>query len=95
MPKIIIIQPFKFAHFGYQVEEFEPSDEPRDTTDECAAVAISEGWAAEVGQRPERSDPGEQISGATVDGQQLAPIAPAPARTKKALAGAPENKAAE
>lgn len=95
MPKIIIIQPFKFAHFGYQVEEFEPSAEPRDTTDECAAVAISEGWAAEVGQRPEHSDPGEQISGAAVDGQQLEPIAPAPVRSKKAHAGAPENKAAE
>lgn len=95
MPKIIIKQLFKFAHFGYQVEEFEPSDEPRDTTDECAAVAIAEGWADEAGERPADSDAGEQLSGATVDGQQLAPITAAPVRTRKALAGAPENKASE
>lgn len=45
MPQIIVKQPFKFAHFGYQVEEFEPSDEPRETSDECAALALQEGWA--------------------------------------------------
>ena len=45
MPKIIVTQGFKFAHHGYQVEVFEASDEPRDTTDECAELALSEGWA--------------------------------------------------
>ena len=45
MPKIIVTQPFKFAHHGYQVEEFEPSYAPRDTSDECAELACAEGWA--------------------------------------------------
>lgn len=45
MPDIIVLQKFKFAHHGYQVEEFEPCDEPRPTTDECAALAVGEGWA--------------------------------------------------
>ena len=45
MPQIIVLQPFKWAHHGYQVEEFAPADEPVTTTDECAAVAVPEGWA--------------------------------------------------
>jgi hypothetical protein len=45
MPQITVLQPFKFAHHGYQVEEFEPSDEPRETSDECADIAVREGWA--------------------------------------------------
>lgn len=49
MPQIIVLQAFKFAHHGYQVEEFEPSAEPRDTTDECADLAIAEGWAHPAG----------------------------------------------
>lgn len=43
--KIIVIKPFKFAHAGIHVEEFTPSSEPIDTTDECADVAITEKWA--------------------------------------------------
>lgn len=45
MPLIIITKPFKFAHHGYRVEEFQASDEPRETTDECAELAVAEGWA--------------------------------------------------
>lgn len=45
MPQIIVTQPFRFAHHGHDVEAFEPGAEPRDTTDECAALAIAEGWA--------------------------------------------------
>lgn len=45
MPKIVVIKPFKFAHHGYQVEEFEPSQEPVETSSECAEIAIREGWA--------------------------------------------------
>lgn len=44
MPKIIVTEAFKFAHHGYKVEEFEASDEPRETTDEVAA------WVAEHGR---------------------------------------------
>ena len=45
MPLIIVTQFFKFAHQGIHVEEFEPSERPRDTTDECAEIAVREGWA--------------------------------------------------
>lgn len=48
MPKIIVTQPFKFAHHGYKVEEFEVSMQPRETTEECAALAIAEGWAEDA-----------------------------------------------
>jgi hypothetical protein len=45
MKHIIVLEPFKFAHHGYQVEEFAPSKEPVETTDECAELAIAEKWA--------------------------------------------------
>jgi hypothetical protein len=51
MPQIIVDQPFKFAHRGCDVEEFEPSADPRETTDECARVACEEGWARLAGDR--------------------------------------------
>lgn len=52
MPQIKVIKPFKFAHQGYQVEEFEVSDDPKETTDECAELAIAEGWAAPAADDP-------------------------------------------
>jgi hypothetical protein len=45
MPSIIVKQPFKFAHHGHQVEDFAPSAQPRETSDECAKLAVQEGWA--------------------------------------------------
>lgn len=45
MPQIIVKQPFKFAHHGYRVQEFEPAAEPVETTDECAELAVLHGWA--------------------------------------------------
>lgn len=48
----IIKKPFLFAHDGIRVEAFEPSDEPQDLTDECAEVALSEGWATEGDDKP-------------------------------------------
>lgn len=56
MPKITVLQPFKFAHHGYQVEEFEPSEEPRETSDECAEIAVREGWA-ELADGKTKADP--------------------------------------
>lgn len=57
MPKIIVSQPFKFAHLGYQVEEFEVSEKPRDTTEECADLAVAEGWATfDLSEAPENKD---------------------------------------
>ncbi len=48
MPIIKFIKPYKFAHHGCRVEEFEPGDEPVETTDECAAQAIEDGVAKPV-----------------------------------------------
>ena len=48
MPKIIVATAFKFAHAGIHVEEFAPGEEPVETTDECADLAIGEGWATAV-----------------------------------------------
>lgn len=48
MRNIIVTKAFKFAHFGYQVEEFEPDDKLRETSDECAELAIGEGWATDA-----------------------------------------------
>ena len=48
MPQITVTQAFKFAHGGHQVEEFDVSEAPRETTDECAELAIAEGWAVAV-----------------------------------------------
>lgn len=79
MPKIQILKPFKFAHHGYQVEEFAPSDELIDTTDECAACAIEEGWAALVEVQTPAPPPAD----------------PPPAEAQleeKAQPAAPENK---
>jgi hypothetical protein len=61
MPEIIVKKPFKFAHGGYQVEEFEPSKEPRETTDECADLAVAEGWA----QRVKKAGPAKEEAAAT------------------------------
>lgn len=45
MSLFTILKPFKFAHGGTIVEEFEPSDQPIELTTECAEVAIAEKWA--------------------------------------------------
>jgi len=76
IPHIIVTAPFKFAHFGYQVEEFEPGADVRETTDECAAIAIENGWATPAVEK---------------DDAKAAPAAPenkdaAPQRSTKAAA---------
>lgn len=45
MPKIIVTKDFKFAHRGYLVEDFTASPDEVETTDECADLAVAEGWA--------------------------------------------------
>lgn len=52
MPRITILQPFKFAHHGYQVEEFLPGSDAVETTDECAELAIAQGWATDEAAAP-------------------------------------------
>lgn len=45
MKTIIVTEAFKFAHRGVEVEEFVASQAPVETTDECADLAVTEGWA--------------------------------------------------
>lgn len=53
MPKIIITKPFRFAHNGYEFHEYEPTSTAVDVPDECAVVAVQEGWARAA---PENAD---------------------------------------
>lgn len=43
MPLVRVIKPYKFAHAGIHVEEFEPAEGPIETTDECAAQGVEDG----------------------------------------------------
>lgn len=61
--QIIVTKPFAYAHDGYRVEEFEPSDVPRETSDECGSLAVSAGWAKRaVAAAPENKDAAKQRS---------------------------------
>ena len=40
MPHLIVTKPFKFAHHGYQVQEFEASPDACETTAEVVAWAV-------------------------------------------------------
>jgi hypothetical protein len=64
MPKINVLKPFAFAHGGFDVEEFVLGK--ADVSDECAAVALAEGWAELLG------DPanGGQANGGQANGGQ-------------------------
>jgi hypothetical protein len=78
MALIVVTQPFRFAHSGHQVQEFFPAAEPVDATDDCAELAIAEGWATAADQPPASPPP-----------QKARPAAPAnkdaaPKRSTKA-----------
>lgn len=83
MPHIIVTTAFKFAHRGVEVEQFDPSDQPRETTEEVAAWVCEHGHGhlaagnapAPAGQAQEKADPAGK-------------------RSRKVIAAAPENKAA-
>ncbi|MBT9495367.1 MAG: hypothetical protein IV107_24100 [Paucibacter sp.] len=64
MPQIIVLKPFKFAHLGYQVEEFEPSDEPRETTQEVVDVLKDEGFFTVCGEEEKDGEPGKKPAAA-------------------------------
>ena len=64
MPKIIVLSAFKFAHFGYQVEEFEPSTEPRETTQEVIDVLKDEGFFTVCGDEEDDGEPGKKSAAA-------------------------------
>lgn len=90
MKTIIVTKPFKFAHEGIRVEEFEPSSEPIETTDECADLAVAEKWAKFPRQRNQAAS--EQAPDQAAD--QPADQAAAEASPEAAAeAGAPEVKA--
>lgn len=82
---IIVLKPFKFAHRGIDVEEFFPSTEPIETTEECADLAIEEKWAK--AHKPRVAGAGAQAPAAAA-AQAAADAAPEQA----ASAEAPETK---
>lgn len=91
MKTIIVIKPFKFAHEGIRVQEFEVSAEPVETTDECADLAVAEKWAKFPRQRSQAA--AEQAPEQAAD-QPTDQAATEAAPEVAAEAGAPEVKAA-
>lgn len=63
MPTIIVNRPFAYAHGGHTVEEFAVTGEPREVPDDCAALAIREGWAHAAPAAPENKDAAPQRRG--------------------------------
>ena len=58
--RIVVVKPFAFAHGGHIVENFQPADEPVVVSEECAAVALAEGWA-HLAEAPENRDAARQV----------------------------------
>ncbi|MBX9717208.1 MAG: hypothetical protein K2Q07_01395 [Burkholderiaceae bacterium] len=90
MPKIIVKEFFKFAHHGYQIEEFEPSPEPRETTDEVADLAVKERWAKRVKDTVENKDAAQ-----LKEGEAVQTSATADAAAENAATQPTETRAAE
>lgn len=90
MKTIIVTKHFKFAHEGIRVEEFDPSSEPIETTDECANLAVAEKWAKFPRQRTQAAS--EQAPEQAVE-QPAEQAASEAAPEVAAEAGAPEVKA--
>lgn len=101
MPHIIGTESFKFAHHGHQVQEFSADLQPVEVTEDCAALAVGEGWA-QIYREPDTTtvsdvDPGPppstvQLQDAPAEEQAL-PEAPAnkdaaPKRSTKTAAAA-------
>jgi hypothetical protein len=57
MPQIKVTQAFSYWHNGHSRRDYEPGADPVDTDDECAAVAIAEGWAVEPGSKAKTAAP--------------------------------------
>ena len=90
MKTIIVTKPFKFAHEGIHVEEFEASSDPIETTDECADLAVAEKWAKFPRQRSQAA--AEQAPEQAVD-QPAEQAAAQTAPEAAAVASVPEVKA--
>jgi hypothetical protein len=90
MPTIIVTQRFLFAHGGIRVEAFEPSAEPVETTQECADVALAEGWAHLGTSSPAGVvEPGAPENAAAAAAPQNHDAAAAPRRKRKSAPTAP------
>ena len=44
--KILVSREFSYWHRGVERRDYVPSAEPVETDEECAAVAVQEGWAS-------------------------------------------------
>ena len=76
MARIIVRHPFKFAHGGHRVEEFEADDQAIDTSAECAELAIAEGWADDADKLEAERLAAEQAA-VKPDEEKAEPAAPA------------------
>lgn len=91
MPHIIVRQDFKFAHGGHRVEEFVADDQPIETTDECAELAIAEGWAEDADKLEEQRMAAEQA--AQAEAERMAAEQAAQAEADRQAAAQAEVKA--
>jgi hypothetical protein len=70
MPLITVIQAFSYWHKGHERRDYEPGAQPVEVDDECAAVAVAEGWASDGAKAmpgaPENKDaaPKRRVKGA-------------------------------
>ncbi len=56
MPLINPLRPFSFSDNGYQLVPYEPG-EPVEVSEECARVAVTEGWASPVEHKADCAAP--------------------------------------
>ena len=68
--KLIVQEPFKWAHRGVEVKEYQPGDEIETEDADLITVSKGEGWAVEVG--------GESPMGAATAPADDTPTDPAP-----------------
>lgn len=45
MPQIVVVKPFDWYHKGHELRTYAPAAEPVDADEDCATVAVREGWA--------------------------------------------------
>lgn len=72
MAHIVVTQPFRFAHGGHQVQEFCAAADPVETTDECAQLAIAQGWAI-AAEQSSASPPPQKARSAAPANKDAAP----------------------
>lgn len=87
MAQIVVTTAFKYAHRGHQVVEFVEDDTPIDVPDDCAELAVAEGWAT-LYREPDMSTLSDVPTGPAPRAEQLQDAPP----EEKHIPAAPANK---